>query len=146
MNGGKKGMHYTVTGTKIDSPHYLFKERMGSPTSTVFMVFTNVRVFVCYMHIFRSSNRDSSQYTQVRVGFKRLNFDHDICLIIGRRFMGQLAKPAFTIAFGEDSLIDVKFYFYPLQCRKELRKPVVSRRSMILPARIYSNTNAPTNN
>jgi len=33
--------------------------------------------------------------------------------------MGHLAKPAFAIAFGENSAIDVKFYFYPLQCHRE---------------------------
>jgi len=31
-----------------------------------------------------------------------------------RRFIDHLAEPAFAIAFGENSAIDVKFYFYPL--------------------------------
>ena len=33
-------------------------------------------------------------------------------LIMGGSFTGHLAKPDFAIAFGENSAINVKFYFY----------------------------------
>jgi len=70
-------------------------------------------------------------------------------LIIGGSFMGHLAKSAVTTALGKNSAIDVKYNFYPLQCRQRsywLRRSTVGRRFRTLPAKLYTNTNVPRNN
>ena len=38
---------------------------------------TRMSTHLSVTRIFQSSDRDSSQYAQVRVGLKRLNFDRD---------------------------------------------------------------------
>jgi len=106
-------------------------------------------VYMSATHTFRSRGRESSNTRKYALDSTDWALIATHALIVWGRFMGHLAKPAVTFAFGENSAIDVKFNFYRLRCRRKsysLRKPIVGQRTTTLPAKLYSNTNVPWNN
>jgi len=56
---------------------------------------TRTCAYLSATRIFRSHDRECSQYAQLRVGFKRLNFDRNTRTDYWRPFYGSSSKPSF---------------------------------------------------
>ena len=81
--------------------------------------------FLSGTYSFQSHDQDPSQSAPVCVRHKGLNFDRDTHTDHWSTFYGYLVKPAFAITFWKNSAINVKFYFEPLQCRRNSRIRII---------------------
>jgi len=79
--------------TKFGSwDHYIVNDQLLSQSSIYSRMKLTKRVCA---RIFRSRDRESTQYTRVRVRFNRLNFDQDTCTGYWKTFYGSSNEASF---------------------------------------------------